>query len=363
MSERTATPLLSALLADADTAAPDWIELLPVGPNVLARDGRRWHFDPAKVLAAFKSNNGPLAVDYEHAQDHLAATGQIAPAAGWIDRLEDRGGAIWGHVEWTAKAREMITAKEYRFISPSLRHTEDGEITRLAGAGLVNRPALEMTALSREDETHNQETAMSLKAIAKALGLEDSADEKAILAAIANRDQERTAICQALDLDAKASAEDIAAKLTGTANELKTALAAIDEAGDKDEAATLRTELEEAKTSLAALQEKDLNRDIDAALDAATAAGKIVPASRAEYHDMCAEKGGLERFRALAAKLPVIAEPTRLKDREIPATGAIGDESPTALAARATKYKAEQAELGRDISTATAIAELREKAN
>ncbi len=362
MSERTATPHLSALLADAGSAAPEWVELLPAGPNVLARDGRRWHFDPDKVLAAFASNNGPLSIDYEHGQDHLAPKGQAAPAAGWITALENRGGAIWGKVEWTARAAEMITAKEYRFVSPSIRYLEGGEITRLAGAGLVNRPALEMTALSREDDNPKKEPAMSLKAIAKALGLEDSADEKAVLAAIATRNDERSAICQALELDATASTDDITAKLTAKTDELKTALAAVQEAGEQADTATLRAELDTAKTELAALKEKDLNRDIDLALDAATAEGKITPASREEFRAMCAEKGGLDRFKALVEKLPVIAAPSNLKDREASTTGTMDDESPVALAARATKYRAEQAEIGREISTATAIAELREKA-
>lgn len=133
-------------------SVPEWVQLLPTGPQVIARDGRKWSFNPAQIIAAFKANNGPLVVDYEHAQDLVAPSGSPAPAAGWIVELEDRLGAIWGKVEWTDRAATQIVEKAYRFLSPSMRHTKDGIITRLAGAGLVNRPALEMTALSRQSD-------------------------------------------------------------------------------------------------------------------------------------------------------------------------------------------------------------------
>ncbi|NKC02381.1 hypothetical protein HED55_00225 [Ochrobactrum haematophilum] len=49
-----------------------WAQLLPAGPHIDARDGRSWAYDHATVIAAFRANSGPLAVDYEHAQDLLA---------------------------------------------------------------------------------------------------------------------------------------------------------------------------------------------------------------------------------------------------------------------------------------------------
>nr|WP_275039548.1 phage protease [Bartonella vinsonii] len=47
-------------------------------------------------------------------------------------------------------ATKKIISREYRYLSPEFRHSKKGEILNLAGAGLVNRPALVMTALSRE---------------------------------------------------------------------------------------------------------------------------------------------------------------------------------------------------------------------
>jgi len=195
MSRDTATALLTV---EVDASAPEWVELLPAGPEIAARDGRRWTLaDPEAVVVAFEANRGPLAIDYEHAQAHRAPKGEEAPAAGWITSVEVRGGAVWGQVEWTERAAAMIAAREYRFLSPEFTHSKAGEILALAGAGLVNRPALVMTALSRE-----QEPSMSLTAIAAALNLAADADEPAVLARIRAATEHRAALCQALDLDA-----------------------------------------------------------------------------------------------------------------------------------------------------------------
>lgn len=82
---------------------PDWIELIPAGPAITGIDGRQWINDmPDRIVAAFTARIHPMVVDYEHASEHRAPQGLDAPAAGWIDRLENRNDAIWGHVEWTA---------------------------------------------------------------------------------------------------------------------------------------------------------------------------------------------------------------------------------------------------------------------
>lgn len=121
MKSATAIAILRAELASTDQGAPAWIELFPAGPRIDARDGRTFYANTAAVLAAFQANRGPLPIDYEHGQDLLAARGEAAPAAGWIVAVEDRNGAVWGQVEWTARAAQMIAAREYRFLSPAFK--------------------------------------------------------------------------------------------------------------------------------------------------------------------------------------------------------------------------------------------------
>ncbi|MCS5517678.1 phage protease [Pseudomonas qingdaonensis] len=104
---------LSAL-PSTEGRAPEWIELIPAGPTITGRDGRTWLFDELAqqlVLAAFTSRAIDMVIDWEHASEVSAPQGEAAPAAGWIDRLEIRANALWGHVAWTPRAGEQVAAR------------------------------------------------------------------------------------------------------------------------------------------------------------------------------------------------------------------------------------------------------------
>ena len=134
--------------------APDWVHLFPGDGEVKGRDGRAWQLiDPAALVLAFQSAGIDLPVDYEHQNDTPEAklNGPV-PAAGWIKEIRSDAGGVWGRVEWTATAAEMIGRKEYRYISPSfLFHPETRQIVRLKGAGLVHNPNLHLTALASQE--------------------------------------------------------------------------------------------------------------------------------------------------------------------------------------------------------------------
>ncbi len=353
MTTATATPFFTELAAVAGKP-PEWIELFPKGPAIAARDGRRWTLEPARVVAAFAANQGPLAIDYEHGQALKAPAGDEAPAAGWITDVEERDGAVWGRVEWTAAAARKVVEREYRFISPDFDHTRQGVITHLNGAGLVNRPALVMTALSRQ-QPNDKDTDMSLKAIAAALGLADDADEKAVLAAISAGKEQSTALCALLKIDAGSDASAINAAVTALQSETETALASLKAAPNASELATVKATLKDTQTALAAIQKKDADREIETALDKASAEGKITPASRESYRAMCAAEGGLARFTALAATLPVICAPSPLGQTAIKTGDPADDFNPTALASKARKYQDDQAALGIVVSISQAV--------
>jgi phage I-like protein len=135
-----------------ETAAiPEWIEIIPAGMTVNGIDGRNWINDsPEQVIAKFNGRNKPGVIDWEHATEHRAPVGLEAPAAGWIDRLEIRDGAIWGHVEWTDRAKQQIAAKEYRFISPVFTYEKTTRrIVEITSVALTNQPNLNITALNQ----------------------------------------------------------------------------------------------------------------------------------------------------------------------------------------------------------------------
>lgn len=168
----------------AADAAPEAIQLMPLG-TIRGRDGRRWRLtNPQAVIASSMRGGIDLPIDYEHqADDPKFQKNGPVPAAGWIKGLEARPDGIWGKVEWTARASELIAGKEYRYLSPVFRFDPtSGEILRLTGAGLVHRPNLEMKALAAEESPMSQPTD-DLTRIAQALGSADTSAD-AILTAI-----------------------------------------------------------------------------------------------------------------------------------------------------------------------------------
>ncbi len=171
----------------AGGSAPEWVHLLPLR-RIEGRDGRHWTLgDPQAFVRASLAGRPEFQIDYEHQSEegnqHLR-TGPI-PAAGWIKELEVRADGIWGRVEWTARARELIGNREYRYLSPVfdfIRGT--GRVTRFKSAGLTNHANLELTALSREE---NQTMTDNLRLIAGALDLAEDASADDIMQAINRR--------------------------------------------------------------------------------------------------------------------------------------------------------------------------------
>ncbi|MGL5447449.1 MAG: phage protease [Rhabdaerophilum sp.] len=160
-----------AIALNAEGKAPDWVMLWPQGRLVVGRDKRSFVIhDPEAIIAATRPKL-PLLVDYEHDFD-VRRPGDETPAAGWIEELEVRDGAIWGRVEWTPKAANAIADREYRFHSPVYFYRRDSEpmqVIAIGGAALTHNPNLGFTALNSE-----QESVMD-KELAKALGLSETA--------------------------------------------------------------------------------------------------------------------------------------------------------------------------------------------
>ena len=134
------------------------VQLLPAG-RFAATDGSGrpegldgWSVDAAtaqRLIAQVEERNLRIPIDYEHQGFLSEKNGQPAPAAGWFRKLEWREGeGLFAlDVEWTEKARDMIKAGEYRYISPVFIHdSETGEVTSLLGAGITNNPGLNVLA-------------------------------------------------------------------------------------------------------------------------------------------------------------------------------------------------------------------------
>ena len=129
------------------------IRIIPAG-YFRTKDGRPsgqitdWHLDAAiaaTLIAALALSASSYVIDYEHQTLQKEKNGQPAPAAGWFRGLEWREGEglFMKGIEWTDRARQMIGAGEYRYLSPVFKfNPATGDVTSLHSVALTNDPAL-----------------------------------------------------------------------------------------------------------------------------------------------------------------------------------------------------------------------------
>jgi phage I-like protein len=283
----TAGAPASAPASGNETAtAPEWIELLP-GGVFYGRDGRGPFRldDPAAVIAsttALQMNAG-LPIDYDHATDFGAPEGRPAPAAGWIRELEVRGGAVWGRVEWTARAASSIVAREYRYVSPVFQFDpKDGSVTRLLRAGLTNNPNLHLTAIAAsriaaaDNQTKDQRMEFPIQELRELLNLDDGATGADVVAKVR---------------ELRAAGDAASSQSTSTHAHDPAHYVAI-------------AEFERALTELNALKAERARERAAHTVEDAIRAGKIVPAQREWAIAYCAADA--RGFQAFAAKQPSI---------------------------------------------------------
>lgn len=287
---------------------PEWVHLMTPG-QMLARDGREFLLkNVSEVVQKSTSLSKVLVIDYEHQTDHSEKNGQPAPAAGWIKELSVRSDGIWGRVDWTAKAADMIRNREYRFLSPTFTHskTKPHTVGVILRAALTNSPALELTALAT---TQDGDPDMEFrKALAKALGLSENATEDDVLKALATS-LERTTALEAI---AKASrealklAEDADEKAIAKAvDDLNQSVATASASGEPDPAKYVPVEQVNALTKQVSDLQSGINADkASDAVEKAMNSGKVPPSMK-EWATSYANKD-LDGFIAYCEKQPVV---------------------------------------------------------
>ena len=285
-----------------DGKAPEWVELIPPGPNVIGRDGRQWLFDEQAgtlVQSSFLGRAIDLPIDWEHATQHRASKGESAPAAGWIKQLELRNGALWGLVDWTPRASAQVINREYRFLSPVFDFDPDTtRIARLVSAGLTNKPNFLLTALNQENM---EVTPVTLSpALLTALGLPATATEEQALAATA--------------------------QLKATAQAVNTEKPNLEQFMPRADYDSVLQRAANAEQALAEQKKTEHNKQVDALITSATQAGKITPATVDYHRAACQDETGLARFKAFVDAAPVVAAPSNLDESK-------ADKTATALTA------------------------------
>lgn len=252
---------------------PEWVHLIPAG-TFNGVDGRGPYAlkDPEAVIAASMANDAHPAIDENHAIDLAATTGQPSPARGYIVEMQARADGIWGRVDWTPPGHAMMTNREYRGISPVFTHAKDGTVLSILRAALTNNPNL-----AQLGKLHHQETGMDLARIRAALGLAETADETAIMAAIeANRTavathaQQMTAIATAAGLTAGVPVDQVVTTLQAQ------------RAGATD-AQKMAATIAGLETQVALMRNQSATAAAQAFVDAAIKAGKPIVALRDHY--------------------------------------------------------------------------------
>jgi phage I-like protein len=161
-----------------DAGVPEWVHLLPAG-IFSGKDGRGpFKLGDAGAVIAASMADGKLAIDENHSTDLAGPVGQPSPARGWIVAMQARADGIWGQVKWTPPGEQLMAERAYRGFSPVFQRDAGGNVTRILRAALTNTPNLPQLST-----LHHQGPTMDLTKLRAALGLPDTADEAAILAA------------------------------------------------------------------------------------------------------------------------------------------------------------------------------------
>ncbi len=142
----------TARVSAHDQMSTTWAQLLPA-VDFAPRDGRlgpgkRYKIDNHRgALLAAKlagiAEKTPVVIDFDHQTLRAAATGEKAPAAGWIYGAQwVPGQGLFASVNWTRGALDLIAAREYRYISPVVGIDAELNVTEVQMASLCNLPAV-----------------------------------------------------------------------------------------------------------------------------------------------------------------------------------------------------------------------------
>ncbi len=256
------------------------IQIVPVG-EFEDSEGVKFKITPEEISEIIKTKSGQLndiVLDYEH----QTLEGVQAPAAGWIKTLIDKGtDGLWAIVEWTAKAKEYLQNKEYRYLSPvllSVKVDENGYYRpmELHSAALTNTPQID-----------------GMVPIVSKLNLQerDMGEEKIVEKVIEKIPE---SILELLGLQSDAGVKEVTARLLA----LK----------QKAEAVSLE-EYENLKNKL-------LDKEVDEVVGIALKEGKI----KAEKKDWAMKfaRKDLESFKLFIEEAPVVVQMSRVVDNHKP---------------------------------------------
>ena len=283
---------------DLNGVVPEKIQVIPGGFHKTAKGDFLHDAESQRmVVANAQAQVNDMVVDFEH----QTLLGTEAPAAGWINRKTiaaqgDEG--TWANVDWTPRASQRITNKEYRYVSPVfLIRKSDRRVVALLNVALTNQPNIDgmvplinkavgaQPAVNSKEET-NMELMQWLIALLKLPSTATMDEVKAALQAELSDDGPvaNKAVLTALGLADTATESEV----TGTIMAMKQS----------------HTQQADLSGKVTELQNKLSLRDATEAVDLAVNSGKITPAQKDWAIDYA--KRDLPGFQVFVAKAPVV---------------------------------------------------------
>ncbi|MCA0303486.1 MAG: phage protease [Proteobacteria bacterium] len=334
--------------------APEWITLIPAGTFSLV-DGRGpfHNFNADAVISASLARSGTvdLAGDYDHHMDAPPEAGVKGLASGWIRELKNQGGAVMARVEWTSAARQHIENREYRYVSPRFAYDAGHNVLALVRFGLTNKPAItDLPAIAAAQADHRQPSEENdvnlLQRLIGVLAISASATEDQLVEIVRGLTANANAITKAAGVTSAAAAEDVITALRAKA--VEGYVSASDHKKVVDERDRLVAEQQTAA--------KDrLTREISAAVEDGVKQGKIVPAGKQTWIDLCTQAGSVDPVSNFLKTAPVVLKPGVASASATPSTGSLDVEDAQAISAAAADYIAEQAKRDIVVSAAEAV--------
>lgn len=308
---------LAGIPKSTDGQAPEWITIFPATGKIETRDKRSYEIDPQALMAAFGKDGLDIPIDINHSTDTAAFTGSRSDAVGWVSALRlAADGALEGKADWLETGKALLASRAYRYLSPSFYADKSGKALLLRAVALVTAPALarQSALASIKPDTIKPED-YPMKSIAEALGLQAGAAESECLSALTTLQNGTVP---------KSAHDDVTAQL-----------------------ASLSTEN-------AALKGEQRKARIDAVIEAALSARKIVPAEKEHYVSLCATDAGLASVEKLFAAKTALLSASGLDDRKAPQGAGLATDA-VKLGAAAQAHMAEQAAKGITVSATDAV--------
>lgn len=278
---------------------PGEIQICPLGEFEDAH-GRKFRVlaeDVLNILANSNDKRSAIPVDYEH----QTLSGNEAPAAAWIKSLINKGSVgLWAVVDWTKRAKQYLTNREYRYLSPVLlasKKDDDGyyrpEI--LHSAALTNTPQIDgmVPIVNRNGfgvEFVQEE--QNMKKILEMLGLKpDAKEDEVVLALTALKNKaEKPEIKQVMP---KEVVESLGLKEDASLSEVTGTILALKQPGNVV-----------GMQEFQALKKRLAEKERDELVALAMKEGKITGAQK-EWADEYAMRD-IEGFKVFVAKAPVV---------------------------------------------------------